>query len=261
MLSFAVITPTIGTPDLVRCVQSLRGQDCVHYLVADGREHNSKVNEILVNKTGFTQQEKMIWLDENVGKGWYGHRVYAAASFLVNEDILCYLDEDNWVEPDYIESFRSILNNNQWAYTLRNIVDPDGTFVCQDNFESLGLWPVGGVDNLDSRYHIDTGCFAVPREIAVKVGHNWYGQWGADRQFFSALKQAYPTFGCTSKYTLNYRLGSDTSRATKEMFLKGNEYTHQIYRGDYPWLQNKKAEDRKDQVTMKYSTTLNRFIS
>jgi len=261
MRTFGVITPTTGADVLRDCILALRGQECLHYIVIDGAKYAENVDKI-VEEVGLTPQIRLISLEENVGKNggnFYGHRIYAAAPFLMNSDIVCFLDQDNWVEPDYIESFRYVLNNNQWAYTLRNIIDPDGTFVCQDNFENLGLWPVSG--NGNCRHHIDTSCFAVPRNLLTKISNSWYGEWGADRQFFSALKQAHPTFGCTGKYTLNYRLGSDTSRATKEMFLKGNEYTHQIYRGDYPWLQNKKAEDRKDQVTMKYSTTLNRFIS
>lgn len=233
MPSFAVITPTTGTDDLERCIMSLRGQDCVHYIVVDGREHNRKVNEILVNRTGLTQQEKMIWLDENIGKGWYGHRVYAASPFLVNEEVICYLDEDNWVEPNYIESFKKVLNTRQWAFTLRNIVDADGSFICQDNCENLGLWPVIG--DRTGRHHVDTSCFAVPRNIAVKVSHAWYGQWGADRQFFDALRGVAPQFGCTGKYTLNYRLGGATNMATKEMFLQGNTVANQIYQGVFPW--------------------------
>lgn len=231
MATFAVITPTIGLPELKRCVQSLRGQDCTHYVVFDGRDHFAAINKVLL-EAGITQNMKYITLDENIGKGWYGHRVYAAASFLVNEDVLCYLDEDNWVEPNYIESFKATLNRFEWAYTLRNIVDQDGSFVCQDNWESLGLWPVVG----QNRHHIDTSCFAVPRNIAVNIGHHWYGQWGADRQFFGALKQASPHFGCTSQYTLNYRLGGETSRVTKEHFLKGNEAAKQFYQGEFPWV-------------------------
>ena len=257
MTTFAVITPTIGTPELAKCIMSLRGQDCTHYIVVDGREHNSKVNKILVNETGISHKERMIWLDENVGKGWYGHRVYAAASFLVNEDVLCYLDEDNWVEPDYIDAFKNILNTNQWAFTLRNIVDVDGSFVCQDNCENLGLWPVLG--DKQGRSHVDTGCFAVPRELALKVGHHWYGQWGADRQFFAALKQVAPTFGCTGKYTLNYRLGSSTNLATKEMFLQGNTFANQLYQGVYPWVTNKKTPQNNQKSILRFNTETNQF--
>lgn len=250
-MTFAVITPTIGTKDLAQCITSLRGQDCTHYIVVDGQEHNADVNKIVLS-VGLTDQMKFIWLQNNIGKGWYGHRVFAAASFLVNEDVICYLDEDNWVEPDYIDAFKKVLNTHehQWAYTLRNIMNPEGAYICQDLCESLGHWPVSFAP---TRNHIDTGCFAVPRSIALKVGHHWYGQWGADRQFFSALKSAAPSFGCTTKHTLNYRLGSATSMASQEMFLRGNDISQGIYKGDYPWHKHPKNMQQGPQVT--YHTT------
>jgi len=256
MKSFAVITPTIGSKHLKRNIESLRGQDCTHYIVVDGKEHWSALNTMLIGPggVGLSRQEKFISLDVNVGKGWYGHRVYAAASFLVNEDVLCYLDEDNSVSPNYIEEFQKVFEEDKysWAYTLRTIMDDAGVMVCQDNCESLGHWPVA-FDQ--TRNHIDTGCFAIPREIAVKVGHHWYGQWGADRQFFAAVKAYAPEFGCTMKHTMNYRMGSETSRASVDMFLEGNKISERTYTGErnYPWhvLRNRK----KLQTQFTYQTT------
>ena len=91
MTTFAVITPTIGTEHLAQCILSVRDQDCRHYIVVDGKEHSRAINDVLM-RVGLTDQIRIIWLEENIGKGWYGHRAYAAASFLVNEDVLCYLD-------------------------------------------------------------------------------------------------------------------------------------------------------------------------
>ena len=237
MKSFAVITPTIGSKHLKWNIESLRGQDCTHYIVVDGEKHYADVDRILLDTNQrWSDKLKIIYLQENVGKGWYGHRVYAAASFLVNEDVLCYLDEDNSVDRNYIEEFQKVLEENkyQWAYTLRTIMDNEGNMVAQDNCESLGHWPV---QFDESRFHIDTGCFAIPRELAVKVGHYWYGQWGADRQFFAAVKAFAPEFGCTGKHTLNYRMGSETSRATREMFIRGNSIAQTRYMSEenYPW--------------------------
>lgn len=255
MKSFAVITPTIGSEHLRQNILSLRGQDCTHYIVMDGREHFAKINNILVH-AGITQDIKIISLEENVGKGWYGHRVYSAASFLVNEDVLCYLDEDNWAEPNYIEEFQRVLDDPKyrWAYTLRLVSGHDGNVIAPDNCESLGHWPVSFSQG--TRNHIDTGCFAIPRELAVKVGHNWYGQWGADRQFYAAVKAEAPDYGCTMRHTLNYRLGSETSLATTEMFLHGNKLSEQAYTGerDYPWHEQR-SPNNTNQKTLLYQTT------
>lgn len=255
MPSFAVITPTIGSPYLKQCVESLKNQDCTHYIVMDGKECFSKVQSILHSLDDeTTKNQRLITLEENVGRGWYGHRVYAASSFLVNEDYLCYLDEDNWVTTNYIQSFKNIINTHQWVYTLRNIVDIDGSFVCKDNCESLGKWSVVGES---SRFHIDTGCFAIPRSLAVRVGHTWYGQWGADRQFFSALKSVAPNFQCTGEYTLNYRLGGPLSKVTKEMFLRGNELAATTYGGNYPWCGHSQPVEKGRTVI--YNTITNQF--
>lgn len=256
MTTFAIITPTIGTSFLKQCIDSTKELDCVHHIIIDGIENYRKVNDILQSSSN--KNVRLSVINDNVGKNqFYGHRVYAAASFLVNEDYLCYLDEDNWVEPNYIEAFRAVINKHQWVYTLRNVVDHDGSFVCQDNCESLGQWQV--VLN-SGRYHIDTGCFAVPRSLAVQVGHRWYGQWGADRQFFAAIKESFPKFGCTEKYTLNYRLGSETSSATKQMFLKGNEVTQQHYQGEYPWTgKTPTTKHSTKQTILKFNTETNQF--
>jgi len=236
MKSFAVITPTIGSFHLRQNILSLRGQNCTHYIVVDGKEYLAEVNKILLG-VGLTEQEKIISLEHNIGKGWYGHRVYAAASFLVNEDVLCYLDEDNYVQPNFINGFQEVFEDPKyaWAYTLRNIIGPKGQYIGQDNCESLGHWPVSF--SADRREHIDTGCFAVPRDLAVRVGHAWYAQWGADRQFFAALKAVAPEFGCTTQHTLNYRMGSETNRATVDMFIDGNKLSEQAYVSEryYPW--------------------------
>lgn len=252
MKTFAIITPTIGGPELEKCILSLRGQDCKQYLVVDGRAHFGDVSKIVDNLPADINVST-IFLEENIGRtggNWYGHRAFAAASFLVNEEVLCYLDPDNWVEQNYIEAFRAVLDDPeyQWAFTLRKVVNPGGAYIAHDDCESLGHWPVMGTEN---RHHIDTGCFAVPKEIALKVGHNWYGQWGADRQFFGALKGFAPKFGCTNQYTLNYRLGGATNMATQEMFIVGNKFTSDLYRGELPWRTLRAPKP----TILKYQTT------
>ena len=233
-MKVAVVIPTIGAQHLEQCIDSVLNQthkDIVIYLFKDGLD--VKIPSFVNNIPNI----KQIRLDENVGKGWYGHRVYAACSFLVNADVICYLDEDNFYEPEHIQTLvETISKGNSWAYSLRNIVDKNGEFICTDDCESLGKWPVYFNNQI---FHIDTSCFAVRRDVAVQIGHAWYGQWGADRQFFGAIKKHYPKFDCTNTYTVNYRLDGNENSVTKDFFEQGNKETRAKYGDKYPWLDKK----------------------
>jgi glycosyltransferase involved in cell wall biosynthesis len=185
-MKVAVVTPTSASEHLKQCLDSVSKQtykNLTHYVFVDGKDHHIDVQIETLKQ----EKVKTVILEENVGKGWYGHRVYAACSFLVNADIICYLDEDNWIEPNHVESLVEVIRKgNDWSYSLRNIHNKDGKYLCQDNCESLGKWPVYFDDKT---YHIDTSSFAIKQDVAVRVGHSWYGKWGADRQFFHTLKK------------------------------------------------------------------------
>ena len=235
-MKVAVVTPTIASEHLKKCIDSVDKQtyeDIVHYIFIDGCQYEPKAREILVGSS----KTRMIELEENVGKGWYGHRVYAACSFLVNADVICYLDEDNFFEPNHIETVvKKLQEGNDWVYSLRNIHDKEGKFLCEDNCESLGKWPVYFNSEV---HHIDTSCFAVRRDVAVRIGHAWYGQWGADRQFFGALKNHFPKYSCTNQYTTNYRLDGNENSVNEEFFIEGNKINSEKYQGNFPWKSGK----------------------
>ena len=236
-MKVAVVTPTIGTTHLSKCLESVDNQtyeNLTHYIFLDGEEYGKNVWYQLEGAS----KVKTIRLEENIGKGWYGHRVYAACSFLVNADIICYLDEDNWIEPDHVDKLvnKMIKNDLDWAYSLRKIYDKDGNYLCEDNCESLGKWPV--YFNNDVR-HIDTSSFAVKRDVAIKIGHAWYGQWGADRQFFYNLARNFPKFDCSNAHTLCYRLDGNPNSVKPEFFEEGNRINLEKYNGKFPWKSEK----------------------
>jgi glycosyltransferase involved in cell wall biosynthesis len=249
-MKVAVVTPSIGSKHLEKCVASVNNQtytDIVHYIFADGMQYFDSIQEV-TDKDEYTKT-KLIALEENVGKGWYGHRVYAACSFLVNADVIVYLDEDNWIEPTHVQTIVDTLENstNQWVFSLRNIYDEDGEFVCLDNCESLGKWPTFFDENV---YHIDTSCFAVRKDVAIQIGHAWYGQWGADRKFFGAIKQYFPNFTCTNQHTVNYRLGGNEGSVQKSFFEKGNKIMKNVYNDDFPWHKKQEVISNSDGVSI-----------
>jgi glycosyltransferase involved in cell wall biosynthesis len=239
-MKVAVVTPTIGAKTLSKCIQSVEAQtyeNLTHYIFLDGEEeHGDKI----WNQLQGASKVKTIRLQENIGKGWYGHRVYAACGYLVNADLICYLDEDNWFEPNHVEKLvERIKKGVDWTYSLRKVHDKEGSFVCEDNCESLGQWPI--YFNKDA-YHIDTSSFMVKADIARKLGGAWYGQWGADRQFFNALKQYFPNFSCSKEYSLCYRLDGNENSVNAEFFEKGNAENEKQYPNGFPWKQQYKEE-------------------
>ena len=235
-IKVAVVTPTIDSKHLKQCLESVNNQtykNLTHYIFIDGCQYEPKVKELIKDfpKTRYVE------LEENVGKGWYGHRVYAACSFLVNADIICYLDEDNWFEPCHVKKLvEKIEAGNDWAYSLRKIYDKEGNYICDDNCESLGKWPVYFNNQV---FHIDTSSFAIKRDVAVRIGHAWYGQWGADRQFFSNLSKHFPKFDCTNAHTSCYRLDGNPNSVTKEFFDKGNSVMEEKDGNSFPWKTGK----------------------
>ena len=233
-MKVAVVTPTIGSKHLFECTKSVRNQtykNLTHYLFIDGKEYGSEV-KYHTEGSGV----KYVELEENVGKGWYGHRVYAACSFLVNADVICYLDEDNWFDPCHVEKMvQKLEEGNQWVYSLRKIYSKEGEYLCEDNCESLGKWPVYFNHEL---FHIDTSSFAIRRDVAIRIGHSWYGQWGADRQFFMNLKKNFNKFDCTNAHTLCYRLDGNPNSVNKQFFDEGNAVNEKKYDGQFPWKNN-----------------------
>jgi hypothetical protein len=143
-----------------------------------------------------------------------------------------------------------IKQGNDWAYSLRKIYDKDGNFLCNDDCESLGKWPVYFNGEV---FHIDTSSFAIRRDIAVRIGHAWYGQWGADRQFFGALKNNFPKFDCSNDYTMCYRLDGNPNSVTQEFFDKGNNESMQKYPTGFPWRQSVIKEELGPNISLIFS--------
>ncbi len=235
-MKIAIVTPTIGSPDLKKCLSSVQEQtyeNLTHYVFLDGQEHYDKIHPMLNSATG-KRTIKTVQLEDNVGKGWYGHRVYAACSFIVNADAIIYLDQDNWIEPNHVETLVKTIQekNLSWAYSLRKIYDKNEEFICEDNCESLGKWPTWFNDKV---HHIDTSCFIVKTEVAVQVGHSWYGKWGADRVFFHTIAKYFPSFECTKEYTMCYRLGGNDGSVNTDFFVEGNAKSKLKYNNQLPW--------------------------
>ena len=216
-MSVTVVIPTTGADTLFDAVGSVLDQsyntNCL--VVVDGPEFEDKTYHVTQPYDDHPRLRFMA-LPENVGaNGYYGHRVYAAIGHLVNTDYICFLDQDNWFEPNHVSSLLDVIEQKglDWAYSYRKIVDKEGKFICEDNCESLGK--ITGF--------VDTNCYMISRQVAVHIGHVWNGGWGRDRIFYQAAEACYSRFDGSGKHTVNYRLDGNPNSVTAEFFLEGNK--------------------------------------
>jgi hypothetical protein len=232
-MSATVIIPTTGAPELIGAIESVLTQtykDITCYVVCDGDKFRGKVKPILDNYP----QAKVCYLPINVGaNGFYGHRVYAAFTHLIDTNYVLYLDQDNWMDENHVKDCIDTIEKNglDWSYSLRKIKDKDGKYLALDDCESLGKWPVFSGDY----NHIDTNCYCLKTNIAVKLAQVWHGGWGQDRVWFQSLQQYFPNYDTTGKYSLNYRIGGNEGSVKKEFFEYGNAIMNQKYNGNLPW--------------------------
>jgi glycosyltransferase involved in cell wall biosynthesis len=236
-MSVAVIIPTTGSPELKTAIESVLKQtykDTICYVVCDGEEHRGKVKVITDEYSG-NPNLKVCYLPINVGaNGFYGHRVYAAFTHLINTKYVMYLDQDNWYYEGHVQSCVDTIEARglDWCYALRKIHHKNGDFVCFDDCESLGKWQTYHGIN-----HIDTNCYCVKTEVAIKLAQAWHGGWGQDRVFLSAITQYFPKWDCTNHYTVNYRVDGGLGSVTADFFENGNKVMYEKYNGVYPWRQ------------------------
>ena len=230
----AVVTSTIGRPELALAIKSVQNQTypCKHYIFIDGNMFWDKAKSILAQFSNVVP----IYLPMNTGKNRIlNGAINAAAAFLVEEDIICYLDDDNQLREDHVESLVNVIEQGaDFAYSLRSFYDSNHQFICHDDFESLGNWTkeihffsdikinniqqsIHLIFNTDGE-HIDTNCYAVSREIAQKAAHGWHTLSIGDRGFLSALKVLGLMGQTSGKYTVKYTVDFNKMIAVRRFF-------------------------------------------
>lgn len=232
--SVVVAIPTTGALLLNDAVNSVLQQtytNCDCLVIIDGPEFSQSANEILSKYPSV----KVLQLPWNTGKpNWYGHRIYGLVSFAFNHDYICYLDQDNFFLPNHIETMVDACETNNWlwCHSLRKIYDKSGNYVCDDDCESLGKYPV----YVSNDHHlVDTSTYCIKKEVIVGLASAWYSGWGGDRRFYSIISQHVPNFGCTGKHTVGYRVDGNNGSVTADFFIQGNSIMKQRYPGGFPW--------------------------
>lgn len=225
----AVITSTIGRAELERAIVSVQQQTypCKHYVFVDGEQYFDKVKALAL-------QEKypnviFTFLPMNTGAGgWTNSSINAIAPFLVKEDILCYLDDDNWYEHHHIQSIIDGFNSYadvEVVYNLRRLMKEDGEFLCNDNVESLGFWgfkkivynvSFNKVDEILHSYihrtgHVDTNCIAMTKQVAQELSPFWIKAKNNDYMVFQQCLKQKKVMVSTGQRTVNYILNIENN--------------------------------------------------
>ena len=249
--SVVVITATVGQAALRRCAESVQSQDYAkvrHLVVVDGPDYSAGASRALAGVSRAKQRDVLV-LPQNTGHSrHYGYRIYGALPLLADDDLVCFLDEDNWFEPDHITSgIDAIMTTGaSWAYALRRICSEDGEQICADDCDSLGYWPKyatilpdGVLETDEAGMHkrypnlVDSSCYFLPRRIACTVAPLWQALH-ADSVVPSFLVQRYAG-ACTGNSTVNYALGGGSSTPA-DWFIDGNERLEELYgQASFPW--------------------------
>lgn len=168
--------------------------------------------------------------------------ILAAAPYLVTEDILCYLDDDNWYDEHHISTLVHFMLTHQldYAYSLRRLYHQESyKFLCNDDRYSLGFWYTPNTyqfsftlediqhNFIDSAPHlIDTNCIALARSCCFETCQEWYQGFCNDKyvteKLFSLTQQI--KGGCTGVRSVNYLFSLNRKDKEKLLKIKGKEY-------------------------------------
>jgi glycosyltransferase involved in cell wall biosynthesis len=243
-MKVAIITPTVGTKHLKKNVNSVSKQtykNLKHIVVCDGPQYEKEVFDIV--EPYAYDNVKIINLPENTGAGGYnGHRIYGSIPFLIDADYFIFLDEDNWIDENHVESLVESVKGNDWAFSLRKIVNTNGEYICNDDCESLGLWHSC---ISEQEFFVDVNCYFLPKKIAIQTAPIWYRrnrhpeeQPEVDRLLISVLRKNNLKYTTNGEYTLNYAVGNTIRSVQSDFFIRGNEIMQNKYNGNFPWQKN-----------------------
>jgi hypothetical protein len=204
----------------------------------DGPEFEARVRPVVERVRGSGSSPILMVLPRRTGlKGWCSHRIYAATPFLTDADFVSFLDQDNWFDEGHIDSLVETARRTDSgaAYSLRKVYDPQGRYLCHDDCQSLGL--LHECYDMPGAHHIDTNCWLLSKEIAMKAAPFWNHPYTGDRIFAGRIMQLCPRLPCTGSYSLNYTVASRPESAPAAYFLIGNAEMSKRYPQGLPWAE------------------------
>lgn len=114
-----ILTPTFQRPLAIvkRCIDAVRAQTCpawLHWICTDGPEE-APIKELVAQANKEMGEEKIVYNATGFVRGHYGAGVRAHLLGLVATPFVCFVDDDAFVLPRYIEVALKALQEDQEA--------------------------------------------------------------------------------------------------------------------------------------------------
>ncbi|MGM5482568.1 MAG: glycosyltransferase [Nanobdellota archaeon] len=225
------------------CVQSVDLQkgdfDMSYYIYVDSEGRDTEVSELqkLQDNYGFNLC-CVSTMPEGIPKYQRGVFIRNFALRRSNSDYLLWLDDDNWLDPEHIESLVDTLNseNTELAYSARKVVTKDkkpfllnkNPWQKEDGMRHMEILYNEGIcsphsnlmydgpftEEFDGYYGtIDMGEWLFPVNLIKSIGIPYPNGWkyGEDDLLLGFFVRNAFSMASTGMYTLNYRIGGTTS--------------------------------------------------
>ena len=198
-MRIAIVTPYYNEDNetLIRCIDSVKAQTvkCSHIMVGDGGA---------LSPASAFADEHIVLPKSCQDYGDTPRMIGATFAFTQGYDAMCWLDADNWFEPNHVEEMLEAVNLNPTAEIItatRNLRRPDGSLL-------------GVCDESNGETFNDTNCYFILRS-AMSIAKEWVFKNKkeaiiGDRKVWEAAKKfsrehvTTPTVNYTTMFGVHY---------------------------------------------------------
>lgn len=234
----AVVITTLCRPSLLRATRSVFRQVGVSRLQVligiDAAEGDAALMSAVLAERPPQHAVTVLDLGYSTSKR-HGGLHYAAdaggalrtiLTYCANSRFVAYLDDDNWLHETHIQRLLAAIQDRDWAYTLRYLVDPDTMAAAAvDRWESVG--PGKGIYRDRLGGFVDPNCLMIDKLKCDAMIRFWtsplsggFSRMSADRSAFEILRRS-QSIGFTEAATVYYLMGTtDPDKVTRLRLIR-----------------------------------------